>query len=80
MVFAMNIVSAFEETGVGLQCSTFLLLSQPDNFSFGDATIFVAVDGFVYPILALYVDRVLPGNLVLPRKCFYGTWYLPSEI
>ncbi|KAK2724560.1 phospholipid-transporting ATPase ABCA3-like [Artemia franciscana] len=73
MAFAMKIVSAFEGTGAGLQWSTFFTpVSADDNFSFGDATIMVAVDGVIYLILALYLEALFPGDFGIPKK-----WYFP---
>ena len=66
----------FEGTGAGLQWSTFLEGSGPDdNFSMGDCVMMMLVNAVMYLLITIYVEAVWPGEYGVPLP-----WNFPLQV
>lgn len=76
MAFGCQIITMFEGTGAGIQWSTIAQGASPDdNLSLLDVIIMLIVDGFLYLLLAIYVEAVFPGDYGVPLP-----WYFPLTV
>lgn len=73
MAYGFQLILRFEGTGEGLQWSNFWRpVSVDDTLTVGITMVFMLGTSFVYLLIALYVEKVLPGNYGVPEK-----WYFP---
>lgn len=73
MAYGIEIVVQFEEFREGLQYSNmFQPISTDRSLSVGTTMAFLIVDSIIYLLIALYVEKVMPGKFGVPAK-----WYFP---
>ncbi|XP_025018889.1 retinal-specific ATP-binding cassette transporter [Python bivittatus] len=73
--FGTEYLSRYEEQGLGLQWNN--IQSSPlegDKYSFLLSMEIMAFDGFIYGLLAWYLDNVFPGDYGIPRS-----WNFPLQ-
>ncbi|XP_058033573.1 retinal-specific phospholipid-transporting ATPase ABCA4 [Ahaetulla prasina] len=73
--FGTEYLSRYEEQGLGLQWNN--IRSSPlegDKYSFLLSMVIMVFDGFVYGLLAWYLDNVFPGDYGIPRS-----WNFPFQ-
>jgi len=60
MAFGCQIITMFEGTGAGIQWSTIAEGASPDdNLSLLDVILMLFADGFIYLLLAVYIEGIL---------------------
>lgn len=75
MAFGFNFILKLEDRRVGLQWhNLFEPLEFANGVSVGDVLIMLIVSSCVYFILALYIEKIMPGNYGIPEK-----WYFPVD-
>lgn len=75
MAFGFNFILKLEDRRVGLQWwNIFEPLEFANGVSVGDVLVMLIVSSFVYFVLALYIEKILPGNYGIPEK-----WYFPVD-
>lgn len=73
MAYGFQLILRFEGTGEGLQWSNYWHpVSIDDNLTVGITMCFMLMTSVVYMLIALYVERVMPGSYGVPEK-----WYFP---
>lgn len=73
MAYGFQLILRFEGTGEGLQWSNFWHpVSVDDSLTVGITMCFMLGTSFVYLLITLYVEKVLPGSYGVPQK-----WYFP---
>uniref|UniRef100_A0A670J9Y3 P-type phospholipid transporter n=1 Tax=Podarcis muralis TaxID=64176 RepID=A0A670J9Y3_PODMU len=73
--FGTEYLSRYEEQGLGLQWDN--VRTSPlegDQYSFLFSMEMMVLDGFIYGLLAWYLDNVFPGDYGIPRP-----WYFPFQ-
>ncbi|XP_033006988.1 retinal-specific phospholipid-transporting ATPase ABCA4 [Lacerta agilis] len=73
--FGTEYLSRYEEQGLGLQWDN--IRTSPlegDQYSFLFSMEMMVLDGFIYGLLAWYLDNVFPGDYGIPRP-----WYFPFQ-
>nr|XP_034977878.1 retinal-specific phospholipid-transporting ATPase ABCA4 [Zootoca vivipara] len=73
--FGTEYLSRYEEQGLGLQWDN--IRTSPlegDQYSFLFSMEMMILDGFIYGLLAWYLDNVFPGDYGIPRP-----WYFPFQ-
>lgn len=71
--FGFKLIMRHESTGFGLQWSNlFEPASQDDTFTVGSTLVMLLVDAVLYLLIALYVEKVFPGEFGIPER-----WYFP---
>ncbi|CAG5059697.1 unnamed protein product, partial [Parnassius apollo] len=75
MSFGYQLLLSKESTG-GMQWGEFMASNTADSsrFVFGHVVVMLLVDSFVYMLIALYLEQVLPGPYGVPRP-----WYFPIQ-
>lgn len=75
MAFGFNFIMKLEDRRVGLQWhNLFEPLEFANGVSVGNVLIMLIVSCFLYFILALYIEKIMPGNYGVPEK-----WYFPVD-
>ncbi|XP_055389641.1 phospholipid-transporting ATPase ABCA3-like [Condylostylus longicornis] len=73
MGYGFKLILKLEGTGEGLQWDNlFRPVNIDDDISVGLLLIMLIVDSVVYMLIALYVEKILPGSFGVPEK-----WYFP---
>lgn len=73
MALGFNVVIRYEGTQEGLQWNNiFTPVSIDDHFHLGYVLIMLVVDAIIYLLVALYVEKIFPGDYGVPEK-----WYFP---
>ena len=57
--------------GVGLTWSNLNPSLNDDTFSMADVFVMLAVDFFLYALIAWYVDAVMPGDYGIPQPLYF---------
>ncbi|XP_053679934.1 phospholipid-transporting ATPase ABCA3-like [Anopheles nili] len=72
MSFGFMLMMRHEGTATGLQWSNlFDPVSVDDDFSVGDTMIMLLVDAFIYLMIALYVEKVFPGDFGIAEPWYF---------
>ncbi|XP_035432453.1 phospholipid-transporting ATPase ABCA1 [Spodoptera frugiperda] len=76
MSYGFQLLLAKESTG-GLQWGDFMSAPGTDSnrFVFGHVVIMLVVDCFVYMLVTLYFEQVMPGPFGTPKR-----WYFPFQL
>lgn len=73
MALGFNVVIRYEGTQEGLQWDNiFTPVSVDDEFHLGYVLIMLVIDAILYLFVALYVEKIFPGDYGVPEK-----WYFP---
>lgn len=73
MGLGFHVVIRYEGTQEGIQWDNiFTPVTIDDDFHLGYVLIMLLVDGFLYLMIALYVEKIFPGEYGVPEK-----WYFP---
>lgn len=73
MAYGFQLILRFEGLGEGLQWDNFWRpVTVDDQLSVGITMLLMLLSSCVYMVIALYVERVMPGNYGVPEK-----WYFP---
>lgn len=73
MAYGFQLILRFEGVGEGLQWSNFWHpVTVDDPLTVGDTMLFIIGETILYLLIALYVEKVMPGNFGVPEK-----WYFP---
>ncbi|CAF0820413.1 unnamed protein product, partial [Didymodactylos carnosus] len=76
LALGAQLIGQFEGKGTGLQWSMINeRFSVDDNFTMLDVIIMLYVDALIYLILALYIEKIWPGQYGIPKK-----WYFPFTL
>ncbi|GBP54717.1 ATP-binding cassette sub-family A member 3 [Eumeta japonica] len=74
MSYGFNLILAAESSG-GMQWGNFMTApSTNEQFLFGHVVIMLVVDCVLYMLIALYLEKVLPGKYGVPHP-----WYFPVQ-
>lgn len=72
MSIGFQIMMRHEGTGVGVQWSNlFTPVSQDDNFTVGNTLIMLIVDAVLYLLIALYVEKIKPGDYGVAEPWYF---------
>lgn len=72
MAFGFQIIIRLEGSSEGLQWNNFWRpVSVDDNISIGLIMVMLLVCTILYLIIALYFEKVLPGQYGVPQVCFH---------
>lgn len=73
MALGFNVVIRYEGTQEGLQWHNMLTpVTVDDQFHLGYVLMMLVVDAILYLLVALYVEKIFPGDYGVPEK-----WYFP---
>ncbi|GJQ67966.1 hypothetical protein Trydic_g16721 [Trypoxylus dichotomus] len=73
MAYGFQLILMYEGTGEGLTWSNiFSPVTPDDSLSLGLVMMMLLIDTFIYLIIALYVEAILPGDYGIPQ-----VWYFP---
>ena len=76
MALGFNVVVRYEGTQEGLQWDNmFKSVTVDDPFHLGYVLIMLVVDAILYLIIALYVEKIFPGDYGVAEK-----WYFPFTV
>jgi len=72
MALGFNVVIRYEGTQEGLQWhNIFHPVTVDDSFHLGYVLIMLVIDAFLYLIIALYVEKIFPGDYGVAEKWYY---------
>lgn len=75
MAFGFNFIMKLEDRRAGLQWNNmFEPLEFANGVSVGDVLMMLIVASCIYLILAVYIEKIFPGNYGVPEK-----WYFPVD-
>jgi ATP-binding cassette, subfamily A (ABC1), member 3 len=73
MALGFNVIMRYEGTQEGIQWhNIFKPVSIDDSFHLGYVLIMLIIDGILYLLIALYVEKIFPGDYGVSEK-----WYFP---
>ena len=72
MAYGAQLIGNFEGQGVGVQWHNLNVgTSVDDTFTFGSVLGMLVFDGFIYALLAWYIEGVYPGKFGLPLPPYF---------
>lgn len=80
MAYGFQLILRFEGTGEGLQWSNFWRpVTVDDTLTVGITMCMMLLTSVVYLLIALYVEKVLPGNYGVPAKWYFFIFTIFKE-